>query len=528
MSSRKLAAAMGFAVLLGAGGTAAAGGSDRDAPSPGSAAQPNLVVIITDDQDSQIFNKKVMPKTFRLLDHGGTRLTNFIATSPLCCPSRATQLTGQYGHNNGVLSNKPGYGDLKDNANVLPAWLRDAGYRTAHVGRYLNGYRRGGRTEVPPGWDRWIGLVRLHYRDYELSIDGRTVNVHGDTPGTYVTRDLHHRTSDLLRNFSDSGQPFFIQIDELAPHSDHLAGGVCDHSALPGPDVLGGVRGLPGVHLPPHPARESNLSDKPQFIRKLPPIDKAAKEEIQRRMRCRAAALHEVDRGVGQIVENLRNHGELKDTVFVFYSDNGFFDGQHRIVKSKGLPYEQSLQVPAMVKVPEQYLGAPAPRRVSLPTANIDIAPTLLDLAGAAPCVAAGDCRRIDGRSLLGALDDDASWSPDRPLLIEVDQQGKVAGGTLACTFTGVRKGPQVYVDYDKVVRHETRRCRTAQSSEHYRIDSDPKENHNLWPPRNDRDRESQDQLRALTRQLETCSGNVHQPAAWTAATGGPPSNPCE
>ena len=533
-SNRRLAGSSGaaavavLAFVLGAGasasdpspaGTAAARAADGD--------QPNIVVIITDDQDSQIFNEKVMPKTFRLLDHGGTRLTNFIATSPLCCPSRATQLTGQYGHNNGVLSNEPGYGDLKDNADVLPAWLRRAGYRTAHVGRYLNGYRRGGRIEAAPGWDRWIGLVRLHYRDYELSIDGRTVNVHGDTPGTYVTRDLHHRTSDLLRNFSDSGQPFFIQIDELAPHSDHLAGGVCDHSALPGPDVFGGVRGLPGVHLPPHPAQEANLSDKPQFIRKLPPIDKSAKGEIQRRMRCRAAALHEVDRGVGQIVENLRNHGELKDTVFVFYSDNGFFDGQHRIVKSKGLPYEQSLQVPAMVKIPERYLGAPAPRRVSLPTANIDVAPTLLDLAGAEPC-AAGDCRRIDGRSLLDALAGDASWSADRPLLIEVDQQGKVAGGTLACTFTGVREGTQVYVDYDKVVRHETRRCRTAKSSEHYRLDSDPKENHNLWPPKNERDREAQRKLAALTAQLKGCSGNLHQPASWIAATGGPPANPCE
>ncbi len=238
------------------------------------------------------------------------------------------------------------------------------------------------------------------------------MNVHGDDPGEYVTRDLHHRTNRLLRDLGDSSQPFFVQIDELAPHSDHLARGVCDHSALPGPDVFGGVRGLPGVHLPPHPARESDLSDKPQFIRRLPPIDRAAKEEIQRRMRCRAAALREVDRGVGQIVENLRNHGELEDTVFVFYSDNGFFDGQHRIVKSKGLVYEPSLQVPAMIRVPEQYLAAPAPRRVSLPTANIDVAPTLLDLAGADPCISIGECRRIDGRSLLDALAGDFSWSP--------------------------------------------------------------------------------------------------------------------
>ena len=135
----------GAAALLVAicGGAAASGATDGD--QQGAAAErPNIVVIVTDDQDTGSFTRKLMPKTFGLMD-GGTRLTNFTIATPLCCPSRAAQLTGQYGHNNGVLSNHPGYQKLRDPRNVLPAWLRRSGYETAHVGRYLNGYRRAAR-----------------------------------------------------------------------------------------------------------------------------------------------------------------------------------------------------------------------------------------------------------------------------------------------------------------------------------------------------------------------------------------------
>ncbi len=488
--------------------------------------QPNVVVIVTDDQDSSSFNRKLMPKTFRLL-RGGSKLTNFTIATPLCCPSRAAQLTGQYGHNNGVLSNGPGYQALHDPQNVLPAWLRRAGYETIHVGRFLNGYKRGdaGPAAPAPGWDHWLNLIHLHYRDYDLSIDGQRVTVSGDGPGKYATRDLHRRTSALLRTLNPD-RPFYLQFDELAPHSDHLARGVCTRSALPGPHGLTDIRGLPGIHLPKNPAGEANLSDKPAYIRSLPKISAHSRDEIQRRMRCRAAAIREADRGIGKLIADLRNRGELRDTAFVFYSDNGFFDGQHRIVKSKGLPYEESIQVPALIKVPARYRSGPAPKRIDLPTSNIDVAPTILDLAGGEPCVSGGDCRRLDGRSLLDAIDGSGSWPQDRPILIEVDQSGKVAGGTLACTYTGVRAGEQVYVDYQSVVRHSSRHCKSSPAQEHYRLGRDPHELHNLWPARNDADRGEQARLRALMDRLRHCSGNTHLPAR--LSPDGPGPNPCE
>ncbi len=526
MSSAKLRAT-GSLIVAGAllAGLIQVGESRADT----SLRPPNIVVIVTDDQDSSSFNEAIMPNTFKLLKRG-TKLSDFTIATPLCCPSRAAQLTGQYGHNNGVLSNGPGYQALRDPANVLPAWLQRAGYRTAHVGRFLNGYKRGvaGPAAPAPGWDRWIGLVHLHYRDYELSVDGDTHRVDGDGPRQYVTRDLHRRTNALLRSFSASDRPFFLQLDELAPHSDHLARGVCTRSALPGPDLFQGIRGLPGIRLPADPTRERSVADKPSYIRSLPPIDAAARDQIQRRMRCRAAAIHEADRGIGRMVSILRRHDELDRTVFVFYSDNGFFDGQHRIVKSKGLPYEESIQVPALIRVPERYLGATPPRRLGLPTSNIDIAPTLLDLAGANPCIAPDQCRRLDGLSMVDALAGRGGWSLDRPILIEVDQRGKVAGGTLACSYTGVRTGGQLYVDYDSVVRHGSRTCRSSREFEHYRLHRDPRERHNLWPPRNVTDEAEQRRLDDVMRRLQGCSGNLLQPPGWSEIEGNVPSNPCE
>ena len=145
---------------------------------------------------------------------------------------------------------------LRKNRNVLPAWLDRAGYETAHVGRFLNGFKRAAPDgAAAPGWDRWISLLNLHYRDYALSVDGDLRTVHGTNPRSYATRDLHRRANRLVRDLSASPEPFYLQFDELAPHSDHLARGVCDHSALPGPRGFAAIRGATGVHVPRRPDR---------------------------------------------------------------------------------------------------------------------------------------------------------------------------------------------------------------------------------------------------------------------------------
>ena len=152
-----------------------------------------------------------------------------------------------------------------------PLWLDRAGYETAHVGRFLNGFKRAApHGAAAPGWDRWISLLNLHYRDYALSVDGDLSTVHGTNPRSYATRDLHRRANRMVRDLSASPDPFYLQFDELAPHSDHLARGVCDHSALPGPRGFAAIRGATGVHVPADPIGEGSVADKPSYIRELP------------------------------------------------------------------------------------------------------------------------------------------------------------------------------------------------------------------------------------------------------------------
>ena len=146
-----------FAVVaLGSG----CGGSDPRPdvePDPAFGGQPNFVFVLTDDQDLASFNRRTMPNTYRLLVDQGTTFTRHYDATPLCCPSRAALQSGQYGHNNGVLNNKPGYGNLEGKDNLLPVWLQRAGYQTAYVGKFMNGYDSyvDDRDDVAPGWDRW-------------------------------------------------------------------------------------------------------------------------------------------------------------------------------------------------------------------------------------------------------------------------------------------------------------------------------------------------------------------------------------
>jgi arylsulfatase A-like enzyme len=124
-------------------------------PAAPAMARPNVVVLMTDDQTLE--SMAAMPQTNLLLGAQGTVFEDAISTFPLCCPSRSTALTGQYSHNHGVISNKGAFGGHRvlDHANTLPVWLQQAGYRTMHVGRYLNGYEYS--DGIPPGWSDWHG-----------------------------------------------------------------------------------------------------------------------------------------------------------------------------------------------------------------------------------------------------------------------------------------------------------------------------------------------------------------------------------
>jgi N-acetylglucosamine-6-sulfatase len=178
---------------------------------------------------------------------------------------------------------------------------------------------------------------------------------------------------------------------------------------------------------------------------------------------------------------------ELRNTVFVFTGDNGYFLGEHRLRRGKGLPYEESIRQPLAVRIPDRYTaGRTPPPVVSDPTANIDLAPTLLELAGAEPCLPIGGCRTLDGRSLIPLLDGSGGWPPNRGVLIEYESPVKGSGRkgeAGSCEYAAIRVTDEIYGEHTEVFEPELNRCVPTREVEHYDLDSDPYQLQNLFPP---------------------------------------------
>ncbi len=359
-------------------------------------AKPNVIVLMTDDQTVE--SMRVMSNVNTLLGARGTTFTNNFASYPLCCPSRATYLTGQYGHNHTIMGNAPptgGYDKLAPtHANSLPGWLRQAGYHTVHVGKYLNGYGRARPTEIPAGWAEWYGSTdpsTYQFYNYTLNENGRLVT-YGTGAANYQADVYGRKAVDLIRRHAPSTQPFFLSVAFLAPHS----GGPRDaddprNQATPSPAPRHRNR-FASEPLPAPPSlNEADVSDKPAGIRNRPVIGPARINGIRENYQQRLESLLAVDEAIRDIVAALEASGEASRTLIVFTADNGFFHGEHRVPNGKVLVYEPSVRVPLILRGP----GIPANVRRTNLAANVDLAATILDAAKARPG------RRLDGRSLL-------------------------------------------------------------------------------------------------------------------------------
>ncbi len=356
-------------------------------------SRPNVLVLMTDDQTLE--SMRVMPRVRRLLGEHGTTFDRSFVSFSLCCPSRSTLFTGQYAHNHGVLGNTPPLGGYQklDKTNWLPLWLQRAGYRTVHLGKFLNGYGRDNPFEIPPGWSEWYGSVDPSTYLYS----GYTLNENGilHTYEEYSTDLYSRRASELIARLAPSRRPFFLSVAFLAPHS----GGPRDpddprNPATPSPAPR--HRDASAAEPVPRPPsfNEFDVLDKPASIRRRPLLRPLRVVGIQEGYQQRLESLLAVDEGVSQIVAALRRSGELARTLILFTSDNGFFHGEHRVPAGKVLVYEPSIRVPLILRGPGVPEGA---HRGQLVT-NADLAPTILDAAGAH----AG--RIEDGRSLFPLL----------------------------------------------------------------------------------------------------------------------------
>jgi N-acetylglucosamine-6-sulfatase len=480
-----------------------------DAPA---SPRPNIIVVQTDDQGPGMIAPRVMPALGRLIRRHGTTFTDYVTSGPLCCPSRAVLLTGQYGHNNGVLWDNPNpYGDLVDKENTLPVWLQRAGYRTAHLGKYLNLYARavGDPNEVPPGWDEWHTILEpVDYYDYVLRENGEA-NHYGRAPRDYLTRVLNREAVDLIHRYVPQRRPLFMAIDQFAPHGS-AAGWVqrCAGTAAPDPrdHRLFEKKPLP---MPPS-FNEGDVSDKPAYVRAQPRLTRPGIRSLAQKYRCRLASLRAVDRGIGSMVRALRSEHELGRTAFLFTSDNGWLLGQHRVAGRKVDPYEESLHVPLVVRLPrDERPGQGAPRRLSSTVANVDLAATILRLARARPCAREDDCRILDGRSMLKAIRSDGRrWPAHRGILLELQTSAERAGPFTPCDYEGVRTAGTVYVEYHSETRGTRGPCVPLEEVEHYDLRSDPFELHNLFPapPGSDAGATERSLARRVAR-LRDCAG---------------------
>lgn len=490
---------------------------------------PNIIVVSTDDQPAREFTRRVMPTAYRVIVRHGTKFDRDIAPTPLCAPSRAALLTGEYGHNNGVTWNIPGYGDLQNESSTLPVWLNRAGYRTVHIGKYVNLYNHAvdDPAAVPPGWTDWHTMVDpTRYYGFTYNENG-IVRTMPTIPAGYATTVFNREAVSTIREMGSDARPLFMIVDQFAPHEWPGVGRVAA-CPPPAPQPSVGHAGLFAKEPLPSPPSfdEADTSDKPAFIRDRPPLDADQIAQLTTGYRCGLAALRSVDDGIGEIWKALGKEGERRNTAIIFTSDNGFYSGEHRIDNEKQLPYREGLEVPLAIRLPpDMSEGAGTARAgtvVHRPVANVDVTASILQLAGARPCLAMSNCRPQDGHSLVPlARGRTGDFPRRRPIPIELNVGERPGRGNSVCAYRGVWKRDETFVTYTSEAVPGGG-CVPSQESEYYDLGQDPYELSNGFPaPAGSLLAVRQSRLSALADRLSTCEGTKHGSAT------GESSNPC-
>lgn len=438
--------------------------------------RPNLIFILTDDQPYHTVD--YMPTVKNELMAKGVVFENSFATTPLCCPSRASILSGEYAHNHQVLNNTLPLGGatkFRDEESIsIP--LHDAGYRTAYFGKYLNAYEDiQPYGYVPPGWDVWKGFLSKnltlaedsgnsqYYFDFSVSEDGVPVT-YEKSKANFSADVVTRNALEFIRDARD--EPFMLMLGYYNPHSPYLSAPRHKDAFRAGEDYWDWVQ-----YRPPN-FNEVDISDKPKYLAALSPLSEteidAAHKQILR-------SLLSVDDGVASILSALDQAGLRDNTVIVFMSDNGMTMGDHRFGVTKNCPYEACVKIPFIVYAPAYY----QPRRDARLVANIDLAPTFAELAGAPiPDF-------MDGISLVPLLKNPAAGWRDALLLEHWPTDEGV--GSMIPEYYAVRSAEWKYVEY---VTGET---------ELYDLVNDPYELQNLAGKRSYRDL-----INRLAEKLET------------------------
>jgi len=493
-------------------------GTPTDTPTPPTDAPPNVVLVLVDD-----FSENLLPymTEVQALATDGVTFANFFAATPWCCPSRATFQSGQYPHNTGVRSNGYPSGGFEnflvdDMSRSIGVQMQDNGYRTAFMGKYLNGYQGKGQTQldepffppdfVPPGWDDWFsGATGYQHFKYEAveSVDNSTperLKWTGRVEGNYYTDVMSGRAQAFLDSPSD--EPFFLMLTPFAPHSGlngdpqgraikyppaprdrawsdqapgrwdepEFATGDCGVMACP--DVPWPDSSTPGnynvvtTNLLPWMASGGLTEEK---------VAKGRELHIQR-----IQMIQSINDMIAGIRQNLTETGRADNTYILFASDNGYHLGEHALFGGKTTAYDHDVRVPMIVHPPG---GTGVPVTIDAIVQNTDVLPTLLDIAGGAADPL------VDGSSLMALMGaEEEPWRQSALLELTNDKHGDTnrmnpdtqgfEGDHVAPTYNALRTAGYLYVDYSTAdgvppADHE---------AEFYDLRTDPYQIYNRYP----------------------------------------------
>ncbi|PNW77293.1 hypothetical protein CHLRE_10g430200v5 [Chlamydomonas reinhardtii] len=366
------------------------------------ATKPSFVVVLVDDLD-QLLNstdRTYLPLLHSLLGDQGLRLRNMAISSSTCCPSRTSLLTGLFTHNHGITANLPPYGGWSkflttrpdDQSDTwMPSQLQKAGYNVYSIGKFLNGFAVGPGSVCPRGFTVLDALVDPYVYSYfgpGFSKNCGTVQKYGDSD--YSTDVIRDKAIGYLREAVAAGQPFYMQVNPIAPHerckdSEEGGGGrlACDN-AIPAPRhaYLFRNASLPrsANWMTPLPesfrAAVAASTDSVRSGKELGAVQSSLQLNTAYRQRLRAMA--SVDEMLGDIVQELSAQGVLDSTHIIFTSDNGYHMGNHNFGQGKTLPYEEDVRVPFFIRGP----GLPRGLVSDYPTTMVDVPATVLALAG--------------------------------------------------------------------------------------------------------------------------------------------------
>jgi arylsulfatase A-like enzyme len=418
-------------------------------------ARPNIVFILADDLSSNLL--EFMPNV-RAMQRDGMTFTNYFVTNSLCCPSRASIMTGQFPHDHEVLTNTPPFGGFsvfRDYAETqtFATELQGAGYRTAMLGKYMNGYHPASGY-VPPGWSLW-NVSGGGYRGfgYVMNENGRTAHF-GKRPRAYMTDVLSRRGRAFVTRVAKTRKPFLLEIASFAPH----------HPYTPAPRD---AYGFPGLRAPRTAAFDAPTLGAPAWLSERGPLTEEQTAELDRDFRKRTQSVQALDDLVGAVRRTLKRRGLAENTYVVFSSDNGFHMGEHRLTAGKMTAFDHDIRVPLIVVGP----GVPKGAERDELAANVDLAPTFMRLGGLEPP------RDVDGHGLLPLLKGAPAGDWRDAVLIEhtypepspedPDLQARPAGAPPS--YSAIRTRFGTYVEY-----------RTGER-EYYDIRTDPDQLENVY-----------------------------------------------